>query len=47
MWKSINGNFLLALLIGIVTSILSLAKAVKWLLENKPILLWAFFSDWF
>ena len=43
MWKSINGNFLLALLIGIVTSILSLAKAVKWLLENKPILLWAFF----
>ena len=43
MWKSINGNFLLALLIGIATSILSLAKAVKWLLENKPILLWTFF----
>jgi len=43
MWQSINGNFLLALLLGIATSILSLAKAVKWLLENKPILVWAFF----
>lgn len=43
MWQSINGNFLLALLFGIATSILSLAKAVKWLLENKPILVWAFF----
>lgn len=43
MWQSINGNFLLALLLGIAISILSLAKAVKWLLENKPILVWAFF----
>jgi len=43
MWQSINGNFLLTLLFGIATSILSLAKAVKWLLENKPILVWAFF----
>ncbi len=42
-WKEINGAFLLALLIGIATSILSLAKAIKWLLEFHPILLWAFF----
>ena len=42
-WKAINGNFLLALLIGIFTSIVSLAKIISWLLENKPILVWSFF----
>ncbi len=42
-WTSINGNFLLALFSGIAISILSLAKVIKWLLINKPILLWAFF----
>jgi len=42
-WKSINGNFLLALLSGIFISIVSLAKLISWLLENKPILVWSFF----
>ncbi len=42
-WKSINGNFLLALFTGIAISILSLAKLIKWLLHNEPILLWSFF----
>jgi len=42
-WKSINGNFLLALLSGIGISVLSLAQLIKWLLENKPILVWSFF----
>ncbi|WP_340076694.1 DUF368 domain-containing protein [Leptobacterium sp. I13] len=42
-WNSINGNFLSALLSGIFLSILSLAKAIKWLLENEPVLLWGFF----
>ena len=42
-WKSINGNFLAALLIGIAISVLSLAKVIKWLLENEPVLLWSFF----
>ena len=42
-WTSINGNFLLALFSGIAISILSLAKAIKWLLANEPILLWSFF----
>ncbi|TVZ57169.1 putative membrane protein [Lutibacter sp. Hel_I_33_5] len=42
-WKQANGNFLLALFIGIFTSIVSLAKAIKWLLENQPVLLWSFF----
>lgn len=42
-WNSINGNFLLALFSGIAISILSLAKLIKWLLANEPILLWSFF----
>ncbi|WP_299522169.1 DUF368 domain-containing protein [Winogradskyella sp.] len=42
-WTSINGTFLLALFSGIAVSILSLAKLIKWLLHNEPILLWSFF----
>ena len=42
-WKHINGNFFVALLAGIGVSILSLAKGMKWLLENEPIMIWAFF----
>jgi putative membrane protein len=42
-WRSINGNFLLALFSGIAISILSLAKLIKWLLHNEPVLLWSFF----
>ncbi|WP_339625047.1 DUF368 domain-containing protein [uncultured Winogradskyella sp.] len=42
-WNSINGNFLLALFSGIAISILSLAKVIKWLLHNEPVLLWSFF----
>ena len=42
-WKKVNGNFLLALLIGIGTSVLSLAKLIRHLLETQPILIWSFF----
>lgn len=42
-WNKVNGSFLLALFIGIFISIISLAKTIKWLLENEPILLWSFF----
>ncbi|RPD98205.1 DUF368 domain-containing protein [Aureibaculum marinum] len=42
-WKSVNGNFLFSLLLGVGISILSLAKLIKYLLENEPILLWSFF----
>lgn len=42
-WRHINGSFLLALLLGIGTSIFSLARLVSWLLENHPVPLWAFF----
>lgn len=43
MWSKLNGNFLLSLCLGIGISLLSLAKLVSWLLENQPILIWAFF----
>lgn len=42
-WTSINGSFLASLFIGIAISIISLAKVIKWLLINEPILLWSFF----
>ena len=42
-WKAINGNFLLAVAVGIVASVFSLAKVMTWLLENYPIHTWAFF----
>lgn len=42
-WNKINGNFLLSLFLGIFISVLSLAKFLSWLLDNKPVLLWSFF----
>ena len=42
-WKTINGGFLLVLFSGIIISLLSLVKVIKFLLENHPVLLWAFF----
>lgn len=42
-WKKYNLSFLIALFSGIAVSILSLAKLIKWLLHNEPLLLWAFF----
>ena len=42
-WRSINGNFLLTLFLGIAISIVSLAKLIKWLLVNESVLLWSFF----
>jgi len=42
-WRHVNGNFLLALVLGIATSIFSLARLISWVLENHPVPLWAFF----
>ncbi|MGK0447086.1 MAG: putative membrane protein [Polaribacter sp.] len=42
-WKQLNGSFLLSLFVGIFISVISLAKTIKWLLENEPVLLWSFF----
>lgn len=42
-WRRLNGNFLLALFIGIAISVVSLARLISWLLENQPIMVWSFF----
>ena len=42
-WKAINANFLLSVFIGIMISVLSLAKVITWLLETHPVLVWSFF----
>lgn len=42
-WKKINGSFLISVLAGIVTSLLSLAKLMTYLLDRYPIPVWAFF----
>lgn len=42
-WKAVNGAFLLTLFLGIATSVLSVAKVLKYTLETYPVLLWSFF----
>ena len=42
-WKQYNLSFLTYLFLGILISVLSLAKFLKWLLHHEPLLLWAFF----
>ena len=42
-WKHINGNFLAALFVGILFSVFSLARLMKYLLEFHPVPLWSFF----
>jgi len=42
-WRSINGNFLAAVFLGIMISIFSLARLLEHLLHQAPILVWSFF----
>lgn len=42
-WKQLNGNFLLALLSGIVISFVSFMRLAKYLIEYHPVLIWSFF----
>ena len=42
-WKQLNGNFILALLSGMIISFVSFMKLAKYLLEHHPILIWSFF----
>ncbi|HEX6890542.1 MAG TPA: DUF368 domain-containing protein, partial [Chryseolinea sp.] len=41
-WTKINGNFLVALFAGIVTSLLTIARLVTHLQTKYPILVWSF-----
>lgn len=42
-WKAINGTFLVTLLAGILTAILTLVKVIHYLLDQHAVLLWSFF----
>jgi len=42
-WAHVNGNFLVTLLLGIVFSLVTLARVVLYWLAEYPELLWAFF----
>lgn len=42
-WQAANATFLLILLAGILTSVLSLARLITYLLGEHPIPLWSFF----
>lgn len=43
-YRRVNGNFLLSLLIGIMTSIFTLSGVITYLMDEHPIPLWSFFS---
>ena len=42
-WKTANLSFMVVLLAGILTSVVAFAGLLHWLLENRPVQLWAFF----
>ena len=42
-WKHINGTFLVSVFLGVLISVFSLARLMKYLLEFHPIPLWSFF----
>jgi len=42
-WKQLNGNFIVALFVGILVSIASLANLFSYLLDSFPIIVWSFF----
>ncbi|MGO2359227.1 MAG: DUF368 domain-containing protein, partial [Mesonia sp.] len=42
-WEKLNGNFILALLSGIIISFVSFMQLAKYLIENESVLIWSFF----
>jgi len=42
-WTQANGNFILALLTGIVIGFASFMRLAKYLIEQHPVLIWSFF----
>ncbi len=41
--RAVNAGFLVAVGLGILLAILSLARGLEWMLTNQPVLLWSFF----
>jgi len=44
VWKAIHGNFLLAVVLGIVVAVGTLATLITYLLDTYPSFVWAFFT---
>ena len=42
-WKHINGNFLITLVLGMITSILLFSRIISFLLTNYNFQIWGFF----
>lgn len=42
-WEACNATFLLLVMLGILTSVFTLAKAISYLMAAEPVLLWSFF----
>lgn len=42
-WEACNATFLLLVMLGILTSVFTLAKAISYLMATEPVLLWSFF----
>ncbi len=43
VWVRSNANFIVMLLLGMATSVVLFASLLAWLLENREVLIWAFF----
>src|SRR5690606_15656258 len=43
LWKKVNGSFLISVFLGILTSLLSLANLIIYLILKYPIPVWSFF----
>lgn len=43
VWRQVDATFLLFLLMGIATSLATLAGVIKHLLDNQPLMIWSFF----
>ena len=42
-WQACNATFLLVVMLGVLTSVFTLAKAISYLMDTHPVPLWAFF----
>ncbi|WP_201533459.1 DUF368 domain-containing protein [Psychrobacter ciconiae] len=43
VWRAVDGTFLLCLVAGIATSLITFAGVIKYLLDYQPLLIWSFF----
>lgn len=43
VWRRFDGGFLLPLLAGIATAVLTFAQGINWLMSHHPLPLWSFF----